>query len=91
MQIINDGITCPLSEYLQIAFAEEIIKIRDAYAVGPSIALCNYLCPAVLGFYESTENKACAIRKRLLNEDKFADIAIAEESSTWEQEPWRQE
>jgi len=83
MQTINDGITCPLSDYLYSAFADEIAKIRESYAVGPSIALCNYLCPAVLGFWEQTDSKACAIRKRLLNEDNYAEMAIAEESSTW--------
>jgi|GEM_PF-2453464 len=78
MEIINNGVTCPLSEYLVQAFHKEIRDISERQLVGDNMALCTYLCPALLGYFEDTENEQCAIRKRLLNEDKLADLAIAD-------------
>lgn len=70
---------CPLAPVLRQRFDGDLNYVVDAYRVGPSVALCNYVCPAVLGVSRFLPDGSCAVRARLLREVYF---------STFPRDPW---
>ncbi|RJX22308.1 MAG: hypothetical protein C4575_01730 [Desulforudis sp.] len=59
---------CPIAQILRFQFAPEIAAAQEKYGIGPSAALCQYVCPAILGFSDERPDKTCAIRARFLKE-----------------------
>lgn len=57
---------CGLSEYFIEKYAREIEDIMKREQVGPEVAVCSHLCPEVIGCIEDVEEKACALRLRML-------------------------
>lgn len=62
----DNGKPCPVGEFLKKEHTEEIKVACEKHGVGWSIALCAYVCPAVLGVAETAPDGRCAIRLRLL-------------------------
>jgi len=62
----DSGEACPLCLYLKEKFTAVIESIRNDYAVGDSIAVCNILCPKILGYNQHNSKGMCAIRLRLI-------------------------
>lgn len=62
----DTGRHCPIGEFLLKEHAGEIESAGKKHGVGWSIALCAYVCPAVLGVSENAPDGRCAIRLRLL-------------------------
>jgi hypothetical protein len=61
---------CPVAQILRVQFAAEIAAAQNARAVGLSFALCNVVCPAVMGHRESLPDGQCAVRARLLKAER---------------------
>ncbi|MFZ5634941.1 MAG: hypothetical protein ACOY40_19100 [Bacillota bacterium] len=59
---------CGLENHFKEKYAEEIKKIIDREQVSPEVAVCSYLCPEIIGCIEDVEEKACALRLRMLRE-----------------------
>ncbi|MCL6612962.1 MAG: hypothetical protein K6T66_15635 [Peptococcaceae bacterium] len=57
---------CGLENHFREKYAEEIKKIMEREKVGPEVAVCSYLCPEIIGCIEDVEEKACALRLRML-------------------------
>lgn len=57
---------CDLERHFREEYAEEIKKIMEREKVGPEVAVCSYLCPEIIGCIEDVEEKACALRLRML-------------------------
>ncbi|MFZ5643434.1 MAG: hypothetical protein ACOY46_07570 [Bacillota bacterium] len=58
---------CGLSNFFKEKYAREIMEIVKREQVSPEVAVCSYLCPEVIGCVEDVEEKACALRLRMLN------------------------
>lgn len=59
---------CSLMPFFKEKYAEEIKKIIEREQVSPGVAVCSYLCPEIIGCIEDVEEKACALRLRMLRE-----------------------
>lgn len=57
---------CQLENYFKEKYAEEIVQIMEREKVSPEVAVCSYLCPEIIGCIEDVEEKACALRLRML-------------------------
>ena len=68
---MNVSKECPLAPMLRQQFSEELNYIVGTYDVGPSVALCNFICPAVVGRSQTLPDGTCAVRARLLREAYF--------------------
>ncbi len=60
---------CGLESYFKERYAEEIVKIASREEVSPEVAVCSYLCPEIIGCMEDMEEKACALRLRMITEN----------------------
>ncbi|ABZ83160.1 hypothetical protein HM1_0546 [Heliomicrobium modesticaldum Ice1] len=57
---------CPIYAHLESRYAPDIDFIMNRYGVPDWQAICNEVCPNVLGYYEGTADGRCAIRLRML-------------------------
>lgn len=57
---------CALAEYFMEKYLKEINEIIEREQVSPEVAVCSHLCPEVIGCIEDVEEKACALRLRMM-------------------------
>ncbi|MFZ5595459.1 MAG: hypothetical protein ACOY31_00385 [Bacillota bacterium] len=57
---------CSLIKHFTEKYRKEIEEIIKREQVSPEVAVCSYLCPDVIGCIEDVEDKACAIRLRMI-------------------------
>lgn len=58
---------CSLSLFFKEKYAREIQEIIEREQVSPEVAVCSHLCPDVIGCIEDVEEKACALRLRMMS------------------------
>jgi hypothetical protein len=60
------GERCPVGKFLLKKYSREIKAVGEKLEIGPSVALCGCVCPAVLGTAETAPDGRCVIRLRFL-------------------------
>ncbi|MHB8157390.1 MAG: hypothetical protein ACYDEQ_08365 [Desulfocucumaceae bacterium] len=58
---------CDLIKYFKDKYSREIQEIIEREQVTWEVAICSHLCPEVIGCVEDVEEKACALRLRMIN------------------------
>ncbi|MEW5899054.1 MAG: hypothetical protein AB1652_07780 [Bacillota bacterium] len=66
MNITPSGSRCPLGIWLEKALTEQVARIENEYCIAPSIAVCDYICPIVIGRREQLPDGRCAVHARLI-------------------------
>ncbi|MEW6227280.1 MAG: hypothetical protein AB1700_04190 [Bacillota bacterium] len=66
---------CPIAQILRVQFAAEIAAAQEKHRVGPSLALCSIVCPAILGHTEDLPDGRCSVRARFLKEVSADEVA----------------